>query len=177
MFSGPALFIERVLKEEEEKTGWAALQTMLILYGIIFGVFSVAFCLVRLHFPHIYNVRNNVARLHCKLSENAYGRVSWIWKVMRVSEDEIFEQCGMDALCLLRIFRMGFRMSMAGIFCSTFLLPIYITADAEELVDPETGEVLEIDNWLLTTSSNVPEGSLRYIATAIAAWVISVYNM
>lgn len=171
-------FEDRLLEEEEdeEEVDWAALRTTLILYGFLFAIFAVTFCCVRRLFPVVYDVRNNVPRLHCKLSENMYGLVSWTWKVMAVPDDDIYEQCGMDALCLIRIFRLGLRLSLVGMFCSLFLIPIYATADPGD--KPNTTSNNETitdeynDPWIKTTASHLPVGSNRVMATAIAAYLL-----
>ena len=109
-----------------------AIMTILIIGGS-FGTpcfyDMVAFELYVKHLPH----------LKSSLADDQYGCISWICKVLiNVSKDEILKECGLDALCLLlRILqRMGFQISIVGVVCSLFLLPIYATPDEHQVEDP-----------------------------------------
>jgi Late exocytosis, associated with Golgi transport/Calcium-dependent channel, 7TM region, putative phosphate/Cytosolic domain of 10TM putative phosphate transporter len=168
--------LHRILQENltddagqlNEAQDWSVLRTTLLLYLPTFVLIVLLFCFLRRRHPAVYNVRNSVTRLHSPLAEKAYGYLEWTWKIMSISEDDIFQHCGMDAVCLLRILRLGLRLSCAGVFCSIFLIPVYVTASTD---DGTT------DKYVQTTTTNIPEGSHRFTATVLAAYIIFGYTM
>lgn len=93
--------------------------------------------------------------------------------ISTIPEDEFMKECGMDALCYVRILRMGYKICLVGILNSIWLFPTYATApeDTSENAVPITDRVVE------TTIAHVPPGSPRLIATSIAAWIIFGYTM
>lgn len=80
------------------------------LYGVILLVTLVVFSFLRRSFPKVYNVRGWVDSLKTYLAEDQYGFVSWMWRVYMITDDEIMEECGMDAVCYIRLVQMGYRL-------------------------------------------------------------------
>ena len=115
---------------------WQTLRTTLILYLPAFCFVAVLFCFVRRRYPRVYNVRNSVDRLKCRLAAETYGSVNWTWILMQIPDDELVEQCGLDAVCLCRILRVGLKLALLGCFCALFLIPSYATA-ASTTTDPD----------------------------------------
>jgi len=158
-------------KKNEEGNDSEALRYAFTVYGSIFLIFFLLFCFVRRRYPRIYNVRSCVSRLQCALAHEQYGFFSWTWKLLFVSDDEILEQCGMDAVCFLRVLQIGFQLSLMGVFLSIWLLPIYGTApsaDSTDYID---------DRMVRVTVANVPPGSPRLLATVFAAYFLFGYAM
>lgn len=164
----------RFLQQNSTDTGfneaqsWEVLRTTLLLYLPTFVVVILLFCRIRQRHPRVYNVRHTVPRLRSPLAETTHGFVSWMWKVMAIPDDDLFEYCGMDAVCLFRILRLGLRLSGVGVFCSIFLIPVYVTASSEES---------DHDLWIKTTATNVPSGSQRFTATVLTVYIIMGYTM
>lgn len=96
---------------------------------------------------------------------------SWFWKLKSISDDKLMDECGMDALCFVRVLRMGFKISLLGVLCSAVLMPLYATADDSQNTRSIT------DNIAQLTISHVPEGSPRLLGAVIAAWIIFGYTM
>jgi hypothetical protein len=88
-----------------------------------------------------------------------------------VTEDELVHECGLDALCFLRILKCGFRISLLGMFNAVWLMPLYAGASFSDDTSYITDGVIEV------TISHVPAGSNRLIATAIAAYFVFGYTM
>jgi Late exocytosis, associated with Golgi transport len=111
-------------------------QTFLV-YGTALLFVVLLFCWVRLKFPRVYNLRSGwVEALKrstesppqqtlsplpdssssspepevSQLAQNQHQFVSWIWKLYMITDDELVHECGMDALCLVRIIHMGYRL-------------------------------------------------------------------
>jgi hypothetical protein len=88
-----------------------------------------------------------------------------------VTEDELMHECGLDALCFLRILKCGVRISLLGVFNAIWLMPLYAGAGTSSETEIITDSIIEV------TISHVPSGSPRLIATAIAAYFIFGYTM
>jgi len=149
------------------------LRNTLRLYGSVFVACMVAFCFVRRRFPKAYNLRSGwVEGLATSIATKSMGKVSWLWKVWKVSDKDLFNECGMDALCLSRVLQWGAKLCLFGSIVGCLLLmPVYATAG-------NGGVGVERLN-----TSNVPEGltndagASRFIATVAAAYVIFGYVM
>lgn len=102
----------------------------MMVYGSILVVILLLFCWARRRFPNVYNLRNWVDPLKSPLAENQHGFFSWMWKVYLVTEDELMVECGMDALCFIRIAQMGYKMTCVGIFNSIWLMIVYATSES-----------------------------------------------
>ena len=87
--------------------------TSLKVYGSLFAVLFVVFLLGRHYYPKAFLVLRDSEEDATDLSRNTFGPISWMWKVFGIGDEEIFEECGMDAVstccgcilvvCLLRV--------------------------------------------------------------------------
>jgi len=166
-----ALHTSRGLEDTEEDGEGSndtseVLRTTFRLYGVIFVVLFCIYCFVRRRYPGAYNVRNTYEHLKCDLAANSYGVLSWIWGIFFISDLDLFEQCGLDAIALIRILQFGMKLSIVGIFNSIFLIPSYGTAKYSE----ETADVNDTVQQL--SLSHVPPGSPVMIATVVAAYIL-----
>lgn len=163
--------VRRLEETYDSESDSQVLRETFLLYGPLFAVIWLLFCWVRRRFPRAYSVRSWQQKLKCDLARDQHGFFSWAWRLYRVTDGEILEQCGMDALCLLRVLRFGFRLSVMGIFCSIFLLPIYKTAPTAADTESISDRAVEL------TIANVPSGDDRLLATVIAAYLLFGYTM
>ena len=75
----------------------------------------------------IYKSRN-------KPPEVGRGLFSWWRPLASVSEDEILRLCGVDALVLLRFYKLGMQMFVSnGLVALIVLLPIYVFGTSRRL--------------------------------------------
>ena len=71
----------------------------------------------------------------------------------------------MDAATTLRLFEFGVKMSLVGVFVSTFLFPVYkFAGDQVTMADYDPVKELSL--------SNMKQGNLGTIATTVAAYII-----
>jgi hypothetical protein len=141
------------------------------LWGSYFGFVFLLFCILRIKFKRIFNIRSWVPELECEIAKREYGLFNWIWKVYEVTEEEIFEQCGMDALCYLRAMRFGRTLGLFGCFNAAWLIPLYATAVA-------SGETTYLqDHFVRISIANLPRSSPRFLGTVIAAYITFFYTM
>ena len=94
--------------------------------GTFFACSFVVYLIARPCFPQTYNFINNSHEHQTPLAAQTYGRISWMWKIFRVSNEDINTYCGMDAIVFLRFLRFGMKVSAVGIFNSAFLIPVSI---------------------------------------------------
>ena len=144
-----------------ESQRWYVIRTSLIVYIPLFVGIFLLFCYARLKYPVVYNVRSTVATFKNPYAATSHGYFSWIWKTMQIKESEIFKTCGMDALCLLKITRMGSHLSLVCVFCSIFLIPVY----EFEGIDDSHG-------FVSSTTANLSYGSSSFTATVVGAYII-----
>lgn len=141
------------------------------VYGSAFGLMLFAFCVVRKLKPRLFNVRRWAPKIQCELAQQDYGFLSWIWRIYGPTDEEILDQCGMDAVCFLRVIRFGLKVSCVGIANSIWLLPMYATAELSN----ETANVQDPVEQM--TTSHLPSMSPRFVGTVVAAYVVFLYTM
>jgi hypothetical protein len=187
----------RVLNEGE------TLRNTVRFYGSILLVIWLLFCWLRLKYPRPFTIRRWTPRpeLKTRLAVDQYGFFSWAWMLNTLTDDEILDHCGLDALCFLRTLSMGYKICLLGVFnsyvlffwristknrglnfkplttfslClfhSIWLIPVYKTAGSSEATEIVTGTIVSI------TVSNIPPGSMRFIATVIASYLLFGFCM
>jgi len=137
------------------------------IWGVIFVVLGIAYCFIRPRFPKIYNPRNEHKRLNCELASRETGTFSWIWVLWRVSEEELIDQCGLDAVCHLRWLQVGLTLSLVGSFNIIWIVPVLATAEWI----PDTSALTTFVNASSTNSSTnalAPEPATRDVFTQLS---------
>ena len=99
------------------------------------------------------------------------GYIKWMKNIYMVTDNEMLQQCGLDATCFLRCLRLGWNLSLFGIFISLWLIPIFLTAETS----PDT-EYLT-DMFVISSVANIPSGSQRFLAVVVAAYLITFYAL
>ena len=143
------------------------------LYGSIFlGCLVIYELLLRKRYPRLFNIRSWVPEHKCKLAMQEYDMpFSWIWRVFRVTDEELLDNCNLDTVCFLRALKFGRKLTILGCFNAIWLIPLYRTAKPSE----ETA-YLE-DPFVLISISNLPSSSKRFLGTVFAAYIIFFYAM
>lgn len=160
-----------------ESTDTTVLVSTIQVYGTLYLILWALFCILRTRYNFLYNIRSWVPELQCDIAKNMdYGQfplslISWMWKVFQVDEDDILEQCGMDALCFIRVLRIGRNLAAMGCLQACWLIPVYITAE-----DSNETRYLT-DSLVLISTAHLPTGSPRFLATVICAYVCFGYAM
>jgi len=96
------------------------------VWGSAFLICLTLYVIVRPRFPLAFNFRNTVQKFNTPLASENHGTIGWIWRIFKYSDDEIFENCGMDGIVLIRILRLGMKLSIVGVINAIYLLPIYV---------------------------------------------------
>eukprot|EP00980_Cylindrotheca_fusiformis_P002692 scaffold627_cov125-Cylindrotheca_fusiformis.AAC.9 len=147
------------------------LKNTLRVYGSLFVVVLLLFCWLRKKYPHIYNVRSWVEELKTPLADQQYGYINWVWKVFGIDDADLMDQCGMDAICNVRILEFGFKLAAVGVVNSIWLMLVYRTAEESTETDHIFSAVVSL------STANVPSGSNRLIGTVIAAYINYGFTM
>lgn len=154
------------------------------IYGSIFLVCFAVFLVLRVKFPLVYTYNSRVLNHITPLSKHRYGSLEWIPRVFTYTDDEIFQHCGMAAIVYLRFLRLGFKLSLVGIFNSFFLIPSNLYG-----CNPSSSSVPDnVDNSTTTTTKDicnslsdgvekialghVSPGEANIWATTVAAYII-----
>lgn len=146
--------------------------SILPIPGIVALVQFALFCLLRKvpRLKCIFNVRDTVPRLKCDLAaktdlgSSKWNVLAWIPAVLKATDDEIFAQVGLDALCYLRTLRIGLKLSLLGCFIAVWSIPTYYTSPNEEQTD-----------LLVDSGSTVPPSTVE--EKAILKVPLSNYNV
>mmetsp|Transcript_34526 Transcript_34526/g.74875 ORF Transcript_34526/g.74875 Transcript_34526/m.74875 type:complete len:929 (-) Transcript_34526:73-2859(-) len=149
--------------ECEDMSGLSMLEVLrssLRLYGSIFAAMFVLFLLGRRYQPKAYFVLEGSEEECTELCKQRFGPISWMWKVFRVTDEELFEQCGMDAVCFIRTLGYGMGVAVIATLNGIYLFPIYATSG---------GEFSELE---AVTLGNVPEGSPKLFAATVACYIV-----
>lgn len=80
----------------------------------------------------------------------------------KLADNKICDECGIDAVCFVRICSMGSKLCGVGMFSSLFLMPVYATSKVQDVSDP----------IVMLTTANVGPGSNRLIATVVASYFV-----
>ncbi|KAJ7982338.1 CSC1-like protein [Quillaja saponaria] len=97
--------------------------------------------------------------------------ISWIPRAFRVSEDEIIDTGGLDALVIIRLFKFGIKFFVVCTLIGVvILLPVNYGGQDDEYLRSYNS----MDSF---TISNVPRGSNRLWVHFICLWFISFYGI
>jgi Late exocytosis, associated with Golgi transport/Cytosolic domain of 10TM putative phosphate transporter/Calcium-dependent channel, 7TM region, putative phosphate len=132
------------------------------IYVPIWLVGLTIYCVVRRFSPRTYAVRQWVVKIRTKLADDQFGYLSWLWRVHSIADEELLHEIGLDALCFLRLIRMGLRLSLIGMFNSLWLIPVYITVAVK-------GDQQESGGHTNSTASNSTSTSAASTGTTVRA--------
>lgn len=182
------------------------LRNTFVVYGGAMMAIILLFCWARRRFPNVYNLRHWVEPIQSSLAENQHGFFSWMWKIYMVTDDEILQECGMDAACFIRIAQMGFKLWYVLYMPNDAPLQGSSIVDVDEnphvacrschavrsavgifnaiwlMIVYKTSETNDdnkdiTDGIVQVTIANVPSETPRLIATTLAAYVFFGYAM
>ena len=137
------------------------LRSTLRFYGAIFAVSFISFLIGRKTLPKVYFVLADSKDEATGISRKTFGPIDWIWKIFtRVSNEDIYEQCGLDSISFIKMLVFGIKVSLLAIFNGVYLFPVYAKSG---------GTFAELE---AVTLGNVPEGSPKLIAATIACYFV-----
>mmetsp|Transcript_20895 Transcript_20895/g.31647 ORF Transcript_20895/g.31647 Transcript_20895/m.31647 type:complete len:914 (+) Transcript_20895:35-2776(+) len=140
------------------------ISTSLSLYGTIFVVCFVLFLFGRWKYPQGYLILRNKDE-HTGLSQNIFGPLSWIYHVFQVDDEEILQDCGMDAIVFLRTLRFGMRIAAISVLQGVYLFPVYAASGGD------------LDQLESVTLANIPQGGAGLLAATVACYIVYTFAL
>lgn len=96
--------------------------------------------------------------------------LDWIYRAVHVTEEEILQQCGLDALILVRLFKFGINFfAICCVVGLLILLPLNYTANGRPCAEPQS-----LDSF---TISNIRNGSNRLWVHLSCLYFVSCYAL
>ncbi|KAG2178083.1 hypothetical protein INT43_003336 [Umbelopsis isabellina] len=109
----------------------------------------------------------SAAKKYEKLPDSFFG---WIIPLIRVSQEEVLDKVGLDAVVMLQFLALGFKMfSICSFFGVTVLVPITVKTGNITAGDPQTLSIVS-----MTNSSNylIPYLVFTYVFCLVAFWLM-----
>jgi len=144
------------------------LSQAITIYGGLFVVTLVLYMLIRNRFKLTYSPRSVVPRLFTELASREYGPLGWIIGALRVTDEEMYQVAGLDAVAFVRWLEMGCKIALLGCVNALYLIPAYSSGPGNPYV------VDELDKWAL---GNVPTGNSRIWAAVPASYIVFLYAL
>ncbi|KAF0689723.1 Aste57867_18834 [Aphanomyces stellatus] len=143
------------------------------IYFTICAIGFVVFLYVQCRKVRLYACRNEKVET-ASVATEAINMFGWIRPTWRMSDDAIFDNCGLDTLVFLRVLRLGRKLAMAGVGLSAALFPLYATG-----TNPEEAAGLrkDIDPLERITMSNLSNGEWRLWCSVVGMYLMSFYAM
>lgn len=148
----------------------SSLALTLAIYGSIMIVGWLIFECVRDKHRLTYSTRDRKADTRVPLSQASYGLFGWIKPTTSLSDEEVIEYCGLDALMFLRFQRLCIKVALGAVALSILVLPVYATGSNPDI----KGEIDDLERF---TMANVENGSARLWVSIISACAISFVTM
>ncbi|TYZ64161.1 hypothetical protein PybrP1_006308 [[Pythium] brassicae (nom. inval.)] len=162
------------------------LRTTAALYLPLFALLWVLFEVLRRRHPVLFEPENPLGFTPAQRAR-WFG---WVPLVLSVSDDDIFEKCGLDAWVFLRFVRIGEKVALLCVVASLALFPIYgwtplslpptptaVTVTLAEGVEAVASRIARVD-WIdRLTLSNVGPGDWRLVFTVLTSYAITLFVM
>eukprot|EP00961_Rhodomonas_salina_P069233 929301-Rhodomonas_salina.1 len=168
------------IEEAPKVSSAAALTAVVTFYGCVFLVLFILFILLRDRFRSLYNPRSGrngcAEAVKCDLAQQDLPGISWLFGVFKATDEDLYEQCGVDAVAYVRILRIGMKLSAMGLFIAVWLIPTYHSSPREEEVG---GIKVPRSNFEVTDDLDVLsmghcyQGDPRMLGSIFACYLIS----
>ncbi|OAD07867.1 hypothetical protein MUCCIDRAFT_135153, partial [Mucor lusitanicus CBS 277.49] len=136
--------------------------TICIVVGILL---FLIFCIFRTRIPLLFSPRSNMKR-H-KPPELPTSLFGWIWPLIKISDEDMLTNVGLDALLMLKFVTMGIKIfAVCTIFGIIVFVPITMTSDYAHLGN----ETSPLDRLSITV---IEQDSNKIIAYIIFAYVFT----
>jgi len=82
------------------------------LYGSIYLGCMLFFAIVRKKYPRLFNIRSWARDMKSNLAQKEYGWFSWFWEPFKVTDEDLLQYCGFDAMAFIRALRFGRKLTL-----------------------------------------------------------------
>ncbi|KAJ0400109.1 hypothetical protein ATCC90586_005130 [Pythium insidiosum] len=152
----------------------STVRTSVTIYLSLLGLGLLVFEGVRRRYRRAYDSRGTEGNAFWTRSAGAQWErcFGWVATVLRTTDDEILERCGLDTLCFLRFLRMGEKVALLAVGLSAVLFPLYATSSP-----PPTATRRRVDPLERITMSNLATRDWRLWASAVTTFIVCGYAM
>lgn len=144
-----------------------------LIFGAVGFFCFIVFCFVHKLFKDIYSPRRLLT--HGRPPKISRGTFKWIEVVYNTNEDFLVNSIGLDAVMMLRFFKLGIRfftlLSVLGLF---ILCPIYYYSDEPPVANLPWGYDLEELVIKAMSIENVPNQSGYLKIILLFTWIFSL---
>lgn len=190
---GNATTVTKTAANGDAHSPSSVLLTTAIVYLPLFAASWLLFEVLRRRKPHLLEPLNQFGFPADKRDK----WFAWVPFVLSISDDDIFDKCGLDAWVFLHFIRIGQKVALLCIVSSFALFPIYgwtplvlpAQDNAKEMaalngtvvlaegVESFAEKLVHVD-WIdRITLSNVGPGDWRLVFTVLSAYAITFYIM
>ncbi|KAI8973738.1 hypothetical protein BDF20DRAFT_883871 [Mycotypha africana] len=120
---------EKYLNDAKHAADIGSQFTICLVAGLIF---FIAFCYFRTRVTTLFSPRSNMKR-H-KPPDLPKSFLGWIWPLLKIGDEEMLNNVGLDALLMLKFITMGIKIfGVCTIFGIIVFIPITMTSDASHI--------------------------------------------
>lgn len=138
-----------------------------VVVGIIF---FLIFCIFRTRIPVLFSPRANMKRHKPpELPKSLFG---WIWPLLKINDEEMLANVGLDALLMLKFVTMGIKIfGVCTIFGLVVFIPITMTSDYSHLGNTTTA----LDRVSISVIESDSNKIIAYLVFAYVFTFITFY--
>ena len=142
------------------------------VYGGIFLIIVVLFLILRARYPQTYSIRS-WGNYPTKLASSTSGSgfIEFITNLVKLSDEQLQDECGMDSTCLIRVNYFGLKICGFCMLVAVVLMPVYGTANSSKYTDCITDTIQSI------SISHVPQNSKLLLVSTISCYFIFGFIM
>ena len=142
------------------------------VYGGIFLIIVVLFLFLRARYPQTYSIRS-WGNYPTKLASSTSGSgfIEFITNLVKLSDEQLQDECGMDSTCLIRVNYFGLKICGFCMLLAIVLMPVYGTANSSKYTDCITDTIQSI------SISHVPQNSKLLLVSTISCYFIFGFIM
>ncbi|KAJ2853663.1 hypothetical protein J3B02_003039, partial [Coemansia erecta] len=153
------------------------LLTQTVFSALIGGTAFFAFCLLRFRWPDVYAPRGRL--LYAAPARMGKTLLGWISMTLEAKDFDIMYSVGLDALLVLRLFKMLGALAATGSLIGLFILvPLKVLLDPKQFVDGEERNARSLYNAITTAAMGserplVVHFAFAYVFTALVYYYFS----
>ncbi|KAJ2235267.1 hypothetical protein IWW45_002748 [Coemansia sp. RSA 485] len=153
------------------------LLTQTVFSALIGGTAFFAFCLLRFRWPDVYAPRGRL--LYAAPARMGKTLLGWISMTLEAKDYDIMYSVGLDALLVLRLFKMlGGLAATASLIGLFILVPLKVMLDPKQFMDGEERNARSLYNAITTAAMGserplVVHFAFAYVFTALVYYYFS----
>lgn len=144
-------------------TATSSVLATLSFNSFLLGIIMVSFELFRYHLIDIYAPRIRKDE-NSKIPSPSRIPLFWIFQVLKVSDETLLENIGLDGYIFLRYLKMCFNICLISCLGAIILIPIYATSSSDS-------DIIGIDTLSM---ANIENGDIRLWAPFVFIYLFTL---